>query len=148
VLLSGCYGYVPAAPASVAPGERVLVRLTRQGVADLPADIPVQPDNALRGTLRQGGADRIVVRVPLGVDRQAMRAEVFGQDVAVPVAQIDDLWLRRFSVVRTALVAAGGVAVAGGLLYSFGAVGNEQGPGTPPEEAVRIPLLSVGAPWP
>src|SRR5688572_7607555 len=95
LLLSGCYGYVPAEP-----GARVRVDLTRQGVADLPPQIPVQPDNAVFGTLTRSAADRIVVRVPLGVDRQAMRSEVFGQDVTVAVAEIEDLWLRRFSAVR------------------------------------------------
>jgi hypothetical protein len=143
VLLCGCYGYIPAEPSTITPGARVRVDLTRQGVADLPDQIPVGEDNALLGTLTRAGADQIMVRVPLGVDRQAMRAETFGQDVTVAVAEIEDLWLRRFSPVRTAIVVAGGAAAAAGLFYTFGAVANESAPGPPPEEAVRIPLFSV-----
>ena len=146
LLVSGCYGYVPVETGTVAPGERVRVELTRQGVADLPAQIPVAADNALLGTLTRAGADQIVVRVPLGVDRQAMRSEVFGQDVTVAVAQIEDLWLRRFSPARTALTAAGGIAVAAGLFYTFGAVANESTSGPPPEETLRIPFLSLPVP--
>jgi hypothetical protein len=146
MLSCGCYGYVPAQAGTIAPGERVRVELTRQGVADLPDQIPVQADNALLGTLTRAGADQIVVRVPLGVDRQALRSETFGQDVTIAVAQIEDLWRRRFSPVRTGLAAAGGVAVAAGLFYTFGAVANESTPGPPPEETIRIPLLSLPVP--
>jgi hypothetical protein len=139
----GCYGYVPMEPGAVPAGERVLLNLTRQGVADLPDQIPIEANNALRGTLVRAGADQVVVRVQLGVDRQALRTEAFGQDVSVAVGQIDDFWMRRFSPVRTGITVAAGAALSAGLFYAFTQVANEGTPGEPPEEVIRIPLFSL-----
>jgi hypothetical protein len=90
-------------------------------------------------------AGRLLVRIPLGVQQEALVARSLGQDVAIATGEVMLLERRRFDAVRTGFAVAVGIAGAAGALLVFGAVQNSPDPNPDPGEGEGfvIRLLSV-----
>jgi hypothetical protein len=126
VLLVGCYAHVPAAPASVAPGARVRVALSDEGVRALAPSVGTGVRGVEGQVVRLAG-DTLV----LSADRLLTTADVdvawAGSDLALPTAWRQGVERRRLSGRRTALLAAGGAALAVALLALVRRSGDSQG---------------------
>lgn len=148
LLLSGCFHYRPVEPGVVPVGDEVRVLLTREGAAALPQEVPDLSGMAVRGKVMSREGDRLLLRVPVAVQREGLLTRELGRDVAIPSAQIVRVERRELSRGRTALAIAGGLGTAAALWASLGEGRSEGGSGRPepPVEAVRIPLLSFPLP--
>jgi len=150
LLLSGCFHYRPLEPGVAPVGEEVRVVLTREGAAALPEEVPAFPGSAVRGTVTGREGDRLLLRVPVAVQREGLLTRELGRQVEIPAGQIVRLERRELSRGRTALAVAGGVGALVGLWASLdgGRSEGSAGPQEPPVEGVRIPLLSLPLPFP
>ena len=139
---SGCYSYVPTEFAAVPEGQDIQVRLTRQGLADVP-EIADDVGYAVKGRLVRVEGDVVVVRVPLArPPGPPMSGGSVGRDIAIPLRGVDQVERREFSRTRTALAVLGGVAAILGVVTG---VGDDDGdsqplPRPPSEESSRIPI--------
>lgn len=143
-LLSGCFSYVPAEPASVPAGEEVRVFLTRDAVLELQDAIPTS-GSALRGRITGREDDLLTLRVPVTAPRAGLQAPDIGQDVRIATGQILELQRREFSPARTGLLVAGAAGAASMiilLIMDDAGATPQPGPGDGPE-VIRIPLLSL-----
>jgi hypothetical protein len=144
---SGCFAYRAAEVGAVPAGEDVRLHLTRQGAADLP-ELPLGAGSTVRGRVLRNEGDRLLLRVPVAVQRDALSTRELGQDYEVAVSQLELVERREFSAFRTGLAAAAGVGGAAVLLHAFSQLRKEEGadPSGPPVEMIRIPLLSIPVP--
>lgn len=145
-LLAGCFAYVPADPGTIPAGQEVRVLLERGTEIELPDGVPPESE-VLRGRLVRREDDRLTLRVPVGERRPGYSVEL-GQDVRIPTAQVLQIQRRELDLGRSALLVAGGAAVAGALLMVImddaGASSTSPQPGPGPE-VIRVPLLSLPA---
>lgn len=148
VLLAGCFHYRPVEPAGAPLGEEVRVRLTREGAAALPEELPGLAAGVVRGRVTGREDGRLRLRVPVAVQQDGLVARELGREVEVPAAAILGVERRALSRGRTALAVAGGLGAAAMLWASLGEGRNEGGTGAPPPpiEAVRIPFVSFPLP--
>ncbi|MGZ8456889.1 MAG: hypothetical protein ACXWZ4_09855 [Gemmatirosa sp.] len=125
-LLAGCYAHVPAAPGSVAPGARVRVALTDAGAQALASAVGTGVRGVEGRVVRLGG-DTLV----LSANRLLTTADVdvawAGADLALPAAWRQGVERRRLSGGRTALLAAGSVALVAAVLALVRRSGDAQG---------------------
>jgi hypothetical protein len=131
LLISGCFSYIPTELASVPEGQEVRLHLTRQGLADLP-DILNQAGLTLTGKLLESGDDRLLVRVPIAVQQDALVTRTLGQDLVIPARSIVQIERRALDRGRSALVLVGGAVAAAVAFASFRDSGPD-GPGIPRE---------------
>lgn len=147
-LISGCYRYIPIEPSAARPNEEVRIRLSPPAASRLAAEFGAST-STLNGQLRPQGPDslglsiqisRLAGGVALGDMRQML---VFGQSEVLDVSR------REMSRGRTALAAAGVVAVFVFLVSSVIQIGDENpGPEEPPpppppaglQRILRIPI--------
>jgi hypothetical protein len=118
LLLGGCYTYVPVETAIVPEGEQVRVHLTREGVLALP-ELDGREGPILTGAVASRSADRISIRVPVVIRREGFLQNTLGQNVAVPLAQIERMETRKLSRSRTGLVVVGTAGVAALVVFKI-----------------------------
>lgn len=146
-LLTACYSYTEVSPLTVTPGSNVRVRIAPQ--AQLPiATVPLAPDTrVLEGTvLRGSSADTLLCAIPVRNGDVFSSAQRLRGTVAVPVAALERVEVRRLQKGRTA-AAVGGGAVLGLFLLDWafnvtlpGQEGNDD-PGD--VNNLRIPLFRL-----
>jgi hypothetical protein len=120
LLCSGCYGYVPAEPGRVTPGEDVRVQLTSLETLPGLASVGREPGESVAGRLVRGDGRELVLRVPVAVQSGAILTRTLGQDVTIPAGRIAQLERRELNRARTGLAFAGGVGALAAILLSFG----------------------------
>ena len=115
VLLSGCFSYKAAEPASLPQGGQVRVHLTRQGFAALPETTDLSRPR-ISGTLVSRDNDHVRVRVPLAFAAPGADA---ARDYVVPARDILVVEVRELSRMRTGLAVASGIAAAAAFYIAF-----------------------------
>jgi|SRR6266545_1864394 len=125
-LVGACYSYTPAGPVeSVTPklGQRVLVTLTREGVATLSMKLGPQATYVEGDVL---AADSAGLRLAVRRVENARRigTEWIGERVTLPRDLIARVSERHFSVGATALLS--GLAL-GGVIGAYAAFGSNSG---------------------
>ena len=144
-LLSGCFVYVPADPATVPPGDDVRLFVSRVGMAQLPVEL-VGNGTYLIGRFDGRIADSLRVRVPVAARQVGFMTQDLRQEVRVPTGEVVQFERRELSRGRTALLVAGtvgGGAAIAALISGSLTGGGDPGPG---EDLARIPLLSIPVP--
>jgi hypothetical protein len=144
-LVAGCYVYVPAQLETVPPQTEVRVFVSRQALANIPVEV-ANNGSYLTGQLAGRSADSVRVFVPV-----ATRADMglpirdLRQEVRVPASQVLQVERREFSRGRTALLVAGGVGAAAGIIGLITGSITGAGDGGPGDDLIRIPLF-IGVP--
>jgi hypothetical protein len=138
---SACHRYVPVELSSLQPGAEVRLFMSRQGIAALPEEVPVN-ELYLRGRLLAQESDSVLLGVPIP-PQPGFTGPDIRQQVKVGSGQIVDVQLREFSAGRTALVVAGGVGAAAALISLIFAAEKSIDVGDPNDDLSRVPILSV-----
>ena len=141
-LLSGCFVYVPADPATVPAGNDVRVFVSRVGMAQLPVEVAGN-GTYLIGRFDGRIADSLRVRVPVAARQVGFITQDLRQEVRVPTGEVVQFERRELSRGRTALFVAGGVA--GGAAIVALISGSLTGGGDPgPGDCMCISLRPMG----
>jgi len=122
LLLSGCYSYAPAEPATLRPQDEVRVHLTREGMIDLP-EILGSPGPTVGGRLVSAEGDRLLLRVPVSVQVEGYATQSLPQEVPIAASQVVQVERRRLDRFRTGLAVAGILVGGGALVSGFGVGG-------------------------
>lgn len=138
--LSGCYTYAPVAPSAVAPGTTVRVSVTPEEALRQQPRLGVLRQQ-IEGSILAAGADTvgIAMRAPAGspADRPG-----YNTYVGVPTNAVVQMEEKRFSALRTGLLAGAGALVAAAVIaLAVESAGQDAEP--PPSGEMRIPLLRI-----
>ncbi|MGH7447787.1 MAG: hypothetical protein ACREK1_06410 [Longimicrobiales bacterium] len=138
----GCYMYRPAAVTELEAGEEVRVTLSEQASR---AALPGAPDaRRVEGRFTEATPDSLTISVWIGAAYRGTPFESTYQHVALPRLQVVAVEDRQLSKSRTALVAAGVVAIIVTMIDQLGIFPIFTGDGTDdlpippePEGAIR-----------
>lgn len=117
LLTTGCYSYVPLDAGQVQPESRVRAYLSEVGSRELAIALG-QGVQAVDGIVYRIEADTLGVAVRSVLTRQNFEQYWNGEGVSVPASMVVRLEERRFSKMRSALL-AGGLVVGSYLLRSL-----------------------------
>ena len=134
----GCYSYASASGAQTAPGTRVAMDLTVRGQADYESKLGAGIER-IEGVLEERTPDSAQVKVERTRSRSGGWTYWGGEVVHLPMAALSAFQERKFSTSRTAMAAAGIVAVAAKMvtagLLGFG--GHDRDPNPRPMPPVQ-----------
>ena len=142
LLSAACFSYVPTEFQAVPPGESVRVYLTRQGMMEL-SENPGQNGPYVSGTLLRQEPDRLYVRVPVARRQVGFFTEQVGQEIAIRTGEIVQLERRKLDRTATALLVAGTVAAATGVIFLIVEAWGSEGVVEPPPDELRVPIFSI-----
>ena len=139
--LAGCYTYAAADGGDVRVSEQVRVHLTREGTLALP-DLAGREGPVLDGAVVDATASTLELRVPVVVRQEGFLQSALGQNVVLPLNQIDRIERRRLSRSRTGMVVLGTVGAAAFVVLGIidSSIFREQ-PGPSSGEDLRVPLF-------
>lgn len=130
LLAGGCYNYAPLTTVPQ-PGVTLVAELTDSGTAVLARDLG--PNAAtLEGDLIALDTAHVELAVLAVKDRAGIEHFWKGERVTIARPLVARLCRRQFAPARSAVIAAGTVAAAVGLLDAFGVVGFGAGSGGGP----------------
>lgn len=129
VAAAGCYEYVPVAPSPTLVGQRVRLELTDAGTVSMASALGPSID-AVEGTLLADSAQVYEVAIAATYARNGAEAYWRGERVDIQHALVSGPSARRFSVSRTAFVAALGTVGLGAMTAALRGKG-ESGGGVP-----------------
>jgi hypothetical protein len=135
-LLMGCYVYQPVADVRPAAGQRVRLRLTDSGTANLAAQLGPSTEN-LSGRLLGDSTNGYLVSVLGTQKRGGVETGWNGEQVIIPQPYVAVFEQRRFSRTRTVLMGVATVMASlalrevfwGAGIGAFGGGGPGGGPG-------------------
>ena len=140
----GCYTYRATDVRAVAPDEEIRVTLNDRGVGTVLPGAGGSPQRTVEGRFGQLTDDTLVMSVWIGEAYRGTPFETTYQRVAVPRIDVLGVENRQLSKTRTAIVAAGAVAVIVTLIDRLGVIpifnrDDSGGQPTPPEpEGFRV----------
>lgn len=110
LLASGCYSYTVVSPAAVPPGSEVRLTVSPQANIGVSSDLLPQGNRSLRGRLMEGSTgETLRLSVPVARGDAGMASRQLRSAVSVPMADVQQVELRRFEKGRTGAVAGGGL---------------------------------------
>lgn len=139
---SACYTGRTLALDGVRPGagSDVVVRLTPAGAVRL-AETSGRVDRVLHGRIQDQPRESLVLAVPSLEAGRSITTERLRQVVVVPLTDVQELQVREFSAIRTALLAVAGVGAAvAAAAVAFGWAGD--GGGGPDPPGGEIPFIA------
>jgi hypothetical protein len=108
---AGCYRYAPAEPAGIVPEAEIRVTLNDQGYRTILPGSAEVGRRTVEGRLVELTADTLAISVWIGEAYRGTPFETTYQRVPIPRADVVLVENRRLSKPRTALLAAGVMAV-------------------------------------
>jgi hypothetical protein len=140
----GCYVYRSADVGAVEPNEEVRVTLTDRGSSTVLPGAYATGERMVEGRFAELTQDSLVISVWIGEAYRGTPFETTYQRVAIPRVDVVEIEDRQLSKARTAIVAAGVVAVIVTMIDQLGVIpifrrSDDGGQPTPPEpEPVRV----------
>jgi len=144
---SGCYSYSESAIADVTPGTAVRLRVTG-AEADRLAEVRRSDDREVPGTLVRHADDSILLATPVTSPDATAGGPRLTQRIEIPLAQVQEVEVRRLDVLRTVAL-VGGVAAAAAfvVIEGFGkGNANDDGPPIENPELRRGPAIQFRLP--
>ncbi|MBI4538044.1 MAG: hypothetical protein HY704_00870 [Gemmatimonadetes bacterium] len=146
--LLACYSYVPAQLDSVAPGERVRVRVSAE-TADWLREAIGSDNRVVEGELLGREQSEVFLDVPVATRQIGFHFEAFNQ--RINLAERDILEVERKALDRTRTFGFSAVLAAVGAVAVYEAFGRKAGGDTqqppPPGPAdILVPFLSIRVP--
>ena len=139
---SACFTYVPVQMTALAPQQDVRVRITDNAGARLIKDLGVYTTQ-LDGEFEAHG-DSVSVTVPIVREYRGLALPATNQSLYLSRSEVVEIRQRRLSTARTVLATAGVVAGFVALVESVQAIFNPseatEEPPPPPPVGIRIPL--------
>jgi hypothetical protein len=139
---SACFTYVPVQMTALAPQQDVRVRITDNAGARLIKDLGVYTTQ-LDGEFEAHG-DSVSVTVPIVREYRGLALPATNQSLYLSRSEVVEIRQRRLSTTRTVLATAGVVAGFVALVESVQAIFNPseatEEPPPPPPVGIRIPL--------
>ena len=145
IMVTGCYSYSPAGLESIHPGHAVRVRLTAAEAERL-EPIRVTDARLMEGTVVERSGVELLVDSHVGSLDPQRGTRALVQRINVPVAEIQEIELRRLDMLKTG-AAVGGFALATTaiiLAARGGGIGGRDGGGDLPEfRRWDVPALRI-----
>jgi hypothetical protein len=142
---SACFTYVPVQMTALAPQQDVRVRITDNAGARLIKDLGVYTTQ-LDGEFEAHG-DSVSVTVPIVREYRGLALPATNQSLYLSRSEVVEIRQRRLSTTRTVLATAGVVAGFVALVESVQAIFNPseatEEPPPPPPVGIRIPIRAL-----